>query len=77
MPIIESLSSYINSTPIDSSTSKNDLSLVSAKNTKTNSSVMSESDLAKRKNDLNDIPLSFASFYYSLKVLKGKGTTKN
>jgi len=76
MPIADSLSSFINATPIDSLASKDDLSLASAKNTKTNSSVMSEADYSKKKNDMNELPLSFASFYYSLKVLKGKGTTK-
>lgn len=73
MPIAESLSSYINASPIDSSASKDDLSSNSVKNTKTHSSIMSESDHSKKKSEMNDLPLSFASFYYSLKVLKGKG----
>ena len=62
MPIVEKNESFISSEIPNS-----------VKNTKTHSSTFDENEHMKKKSEMNDIPLSFASFYYSLKVLKGKG----
>lgn len=80
MPIVESLSNYINNPgcPLDSVSSKDELTNTATsmdtkfKNTKTHSSIQL-SDHEKQKAEMAELPLSFASFYYSLKVSKGKG----
>ena len=75
MPIAENnLSSFINNSdsPIDSTNNDNDMDST-RRNTKTHSSVFCNAEYEQKKMDMNDIPLPFASFYYSLKVSKGKG----
>ena len=77
MPTVESLSSYINnpSCPIDSCASKDEATAAESsksKNTKTHSSTQL-SEHERRKEEMSELPLSFASFYYSLKVSKEKG----
>lgn len=75
MPIVEPSKSTISSQEI---ISRNESTIGSEipnnfKNTKTHSSTFDQDEHMRRKSEMNDLPLSFASFYYSLKVLKGKG----
>ena len=62
MPTVESLGTNYNSDTKERSRSRS------------NDKVIDNNDSSnkKQRND-EELPLSFASFYYSLKVLKGKG----
>ena len=65
MPTVESLGTNYNSDTKERSRSRS------------NDKVIDNNDSSnKKKRNDEELPLSFASFYYSLKVLKGKGMNK-
>lgn len=68
MPTVESLPS-VNGGTTNSSDLNRDRSRSRSNDNKLND------DYSRPKRADDDLPLSFASFYYSLKVLKGKGTS--
>jgi hypothetical protein len=72
MPTVESL-------PTNKNGNNNSTTIISAEQrdrsrSKSNDKLINTADTSsyKKRND-EELPLSFASFYYSLKVLKGKG----